>query len=77
MRPWLTALPMRELVDRYCYYETEPFGWETQNALHGQLCATIATSQGMRCKPADFYLTTEEPPPADPADIAAFFRALG
>lgn len=76
MRPWLSALAMGELVDRYCYYEEEPYGWEANNHWHGQVCATVAQVHGNKASPSDFYIKTAPEPEADVDDLAAFFRGM-
>jgi len=69
---------MSELVERYAYYEEEPWGWEVENFRMGQVCATMAQVHGSKMKPAEFYpdYQPEVKQAATAEDIESFFRKM-
>lgn len=81
MRPWLRALALGELVERYAAWCEEPYGADIENWRHGSLCSLLANLQGNKTTPHDFYpfrLGEDNEPTTEqsPEHLLGMFRAV-
>lgn len=83
MRAWLAQIGLSELIERYCHYQQEPFGYEIENYRMARICASVMSAAGAKeVSLSDFLPPSAHAPPKEKPErefqqgLVAMFRGL-